>query len=169
MQKARENSELVEAEIERLENKIRSITEMAINRQDPQFVTGQVDLVASSLVQTEQTMNELQFATGLDPIDDAAPAIIPRGSSVQSQAPVVAEPEPPRRRARQTDDGIKYSSGSFFLGNHRRKAATGVRRHDRPRVAGAECPRARCVLGRRFAPSSHPRRARQTDDGIKDF
>ena len=46
LQKARENSELVEAEIERLENKIRSITEMAINRQDPQFVSGQVDLVA---------------------------------------------------------------------------------------------------------------------------
>ena len=37
------------------------------------------------------------------------PTIIPRGPSVQSQAPVVAEPEPPRRRARQTDDGIKYS------------------------------------------------------------
>lgn len=109
LQKARENSELVEAEIERLENKIRSITEMAINRQDPQFVSGQVDLVASSLVQTEQTMNELQFATGLDPIDDAAPAIIPRGPSLQSPPPVVAEPEPPRpRRARQTDNGIQY-------------------------------------------------------------
>jgi hypothetical protein len=109
VQKARENGELVEAEIERLESKIRSITEMAINRQDPQFVTGQVDLVASSLVQTEETMNELQFATGLDPIDDAAPAIIPRAPSLQTPPPVVAEPEPPpRRRARQTDDGIRY-------------------------------------------------------------
>ena len=103
------NSELVEAEIERLENKIRSITEMAINRQDPQFVTGQVDRVAIESGADRATINELQFATGLDPIDDVPPAIIPRGPSVQSQAPVVAEPEPPRRRARQTDDGIKYS------------------------------------------------------------
>ena len=64
LQKAKENFELVEAEIERLENKINSITEMAINRQDPQFVSGQVDQVADSLVQTEQAMNDLQFATG---------------------------------------------------------------------------------------------------------
>jgi hypothetical protein len=78
LHKARENSELVEAEIERLENKIRSITEMAINRQDPQFVSGQVDQVAESLVHTEETMNELRFATGLDPTDDATPSIIPR-------------------------------------------------------------------------------------------
>ena len=48
LQKAKENCELVEAEIERLENKIHSITEMAINRQDPQFVTGQVDQVAGA-------------------------------------------------------------------------------------------------------------------------
>ena len=79
---------------------------MAINRQDPQFVSGQVDQVADSLVQTEQTMNELQFA-GLDPIDDAAPNIFPRGAAVEP-APPVQEP-PPRPRSRQTDDGIRYS------------------------------------------------------------
>jgi hypothetical protein len=106
LQKAKENFELVEAEIERLENKINSITEMAINRQDPQFVSGQVDQVADSMVQTEQAMNDLQFATGLDPIDDVAPSIFPRGTTSE-EAPPAAE-EPPRPRARQTDDGIRY-------------------------------------------------------------
>jgi hypothetical protein len=108
LQKARENSELVEAEIERLENKIRSITEMAINRQDPQFVTGQVDQVADSLVQTEQTMNDLNFATGLDLIDDATPSIIPREVPIESTEAVSNEDEVPRARQRQQEDGIQY-------------------------------------------------------------
>jgi hypothetical protein len=107
LQKARENSELIEAEIERLESKIRSITELAINRQDPQFVTSQVDQVASSLVQTEQAMNELQFATGFGPIEDAAPSIIPRETSLETPAAPAAE-EPPRPRRKQTEDGIRY-------------------------------------------------------------
>jgi hypothetical protein len=105
LQKARENFELVEAEIERLESKISSITELAVNRQDPQFVSSQVDLVADSLVQTEQAMNDLQFATGLDPIDDRAPSIIPRGTVAETTSPPA---EPPRPRRRQTEDGIHY-------------------------------------------------------------
>ena len=108
LHKAKENCELVEAEIARLENKIRSITEMAINRQDPQFVSGQVDQVAASLVHTEETMNDLRFATGLDPIDDAAPSIIPRGAALEP-APPVQDIAPPRPRTRQTEDGIYYN------------------------------------------------------------
>ncbi len=108
LHKAKENFELVEAEIERLENKISSITEMAINRQDPQFVSGQVDQVAASLVQTEQTMNDLQFATGLDPIDDAAPRIMPRGAA-HEPAPPVQDIAPSRPRTRQAEDGIYYN------------------------------------------------------------
>lgn len=65
LQKARDNSELVRLEIDRLENKIQSLSEMAINRQEPDYIVHQVDEVASSMVQTERTMNELQFATGL--------------------------------------------------------------------------------------------------------
>jgi hypothetical protein len=107
-QKARENFELIQAEIERLESKINSINEMAINRQDPQFVSSQVDAVADSLVQTEQTINDLNFATGLDPFDDAIPALVPRGPDAEQQTPR-KEPEtsrPPRRK--QTEDGIQY-------------------------------------------------------------
>jgi hypothetical protein len=108
LQKARDNFELVEAEIQRLESKISSITELAVNRQDPQFVSGQVDLVAESLVQTEQAMNDLQFATGLDPIDDTAPVIIPRSPQTQTADSPDQEDDAPRGRRRQTEDGIQY-------------------------------------------------------------
>ena len=77
LQKARENSELVQLEIDRLENKICSLSELAINRQEPDFIVQQVDEVASSMVQTERTMNELQFATGLA-VDEAVPQIVQR-------------------------------------------------------------------------------------------
>jgi chemotaxis protein histidine kinase CheA len=70
LQKARSNSELVRLEVDRLENKIQSLSEMAINRQEPDYIVHQVDEVASSMVQTERTMNELQFATGLAAEDD---------------------------------------------------------------------------------------------------
>jgi len=74
--KARDNLQLVELEIDRLENKIRSLSEMAVNRQEPEFISSQVDQVASSMVETERTMNELQFATGLDPVESEAPELV---------------------------------------------------------------------------------------------
>ena len=70
LKKAQDNYELVKLELDRLENKIRSLNEMAVNRQEPEFISGQVDQVASSMVETERTMNDLQFATGLDSLQD---------------------------------------------------------------------------------------------------
>jgi hypothetical protein len=77
LQKARDNSELVQLEIDRLENKICSLSELAVNRQEPDFIVSQVDQVASSMVQTERTMNELQFVTGLD-VDEEVPQLVQR-------------------------------------------------------------------------------------------
>jgi hypothetical protein len=77
LQKARENNELVQLEIDRLENKISSLSELAVNRQEPDFIVRQVDQVASSMVQTERTMNDLQFATGLA-VDEAVPELVRR-------------------------------------------------------------------------------------------
>src|SRR5262245_11489868 len=77
-QKARDNLDLVKLEIERLENKIRSLSELAVNRQEPDFISGQVDQVASSMLQAEKTMNDLQFATGLDRIEETAPPLLQR-------------------------------------------------------------------------------------------
>jgi hypothetical protein len=77
-QKARDNLDLVRLEIERLETKIRSLSELAVNRQEPDYISNQVDLVASSMIDAEKTINELQFATGLERGDDAVPSIVSR-------------------------------------------------------------------------------------------
>jgi hypothetical protein len=75
-EKAKSNHELVQLEIDRLENKIKSLAELSVNRQEPDFISGQVDLVAGSMLETEKTMNELQFATGLAPLDEEVPALV---------------------------------------------------------------------------------------------
>lgn len=74
--KAEENCELMGLEIERLENTIHSLSELAVNRQEPEFISGQIDQVASSMVQTEKTMSDLQFVTGLKSVDDEVPEIL---------------------------------------------------------------------------------------------
>jgi chemotaxis protein histidine kinase CheA len=77
LEKARHNSELVRVEIDQLENKIQSLSEMAINRQEPDYIVHQVDEVASSMLQTERTMNDLQFATGLG-AEEEVPQLLQR-------------------------------------------------------------------------------------------
>jgi hypothetical protein len=75
-EKAQANHELVQLEIDRLENKIKSLAELSVNRQEPDFISGQVDQVAGSMLETEKTMNELQFATGLAPLDEEVPELV---------------------------------------------------------------------------------------------
>ena len=75
---AREKGELVRLELGRLENKIRGLNEMAVSRHEPNFIAGQVDQVAASMVQTERTMQELQFATGLTAEDEQVPRLLER-------------------------------------------------------------------------------------------
>ncbi|MCX7425982.1 MAG: hypothetical protein NTW96_10240 [Planctomycetia bacterium] len=84
LEKARENHQIVLLEIDRLENKIRSLSEMAVNRQEPEFISNQVDQVASSMLETERTMNDLQFATGLETLDNQAPQLL-RDKATQTQ------------------------------------------------------------------------------------
>ena len=76
LKKAHDDLQLVELQIDQLENRIRSLSEMAFNRQEPEFISGQVEQVASSMVQTEQTMNELRFATGLETLSDEPPPLL---------------------------------------------------------------------------------------------
>lgn len=82
-QKAHENHELMGLEIDRLENTIRSLSELAVNRQEPNFISGQIDQVAASMKQTERTMGELQFVTGLHTADEEVPSILRRGVTVE--------------------------------------------------------------------------------------
>ncbi|HTN75907.1 MAG TPA: hypothetical protein VL096_11700 [Pirellulaceae bacterium] len=74
--KAAANHELVGVEIDRLENKITSLAELAVNRQEPDFIAGQVDQVAGSMLEMEKAMNDLQFATGLGPIEEDVPELM---------------------------------------------------------------------------------------------
>lgn len=83
--KAQENCELMSLEIDRLENTIHSLSELAVNRQEPEFISGQIDQVAQSMVQTEKTMGELQFVTGLKSADEEVPQILRAETAVAKQ------------------------------------------------------------------------------------
>jgi len=79
-ERAKANFELVGLEIDRLENKITSLAEIGVNRNEPDFISTQVNQVAGSLLDTEKAINDLQLATGLDPIVDDVPELIQRGA-----------------------------------------------------------------------------------------
>ena len=51
-------------ELDRIEAKIQAITESAVNRQDPNFLTSQIDSVTASMHSTEKAISELQEITG---------------------------------------------------------------------------------------------------------
>jgi hypothetical protein len=101
--KARENHELLQAEIENLETKIQSITELAINRGDAAAITGQVEQIAQGLIRTEQTINDLGFATGAEAFDLTVPTILSLESARSDK--LASEPPPPRR---QRENEIRF-------------------------------------------------------------
>lgn len=74
--KAEESYELMSLEIDRLENTIHSLGELAVNRQEPEFISGQIDQVANSMIQTERTMGELAFVTGLQLANEEVPPML---------------------------------------------------------------------------------------------
>ena len=64
-QKAEKNAEFVRVELDRIEAKIHAVTEAAVNRQDPDFLTSQIDSVTETMQSTEKAITELQHITGL--------------------------------------------------------------------------------------------------------
>ena len=74
--KAQSKHELVQLELDRIDAKITSIAEMAVNRQEPDFITHEVDGVAATMEQTERAMGELQFLSGLDATEVEPPSFI---------------------------------------------------------------------------------------------
>jgi hypothetical protein len=103
LDKARENYDLLQAEIANLETKIQSITEMAVNRSDAEAITGGVEQITRGLVRTEQTINELGFVTGASAFDLTAPNILSREIARQQEA----GPERPIPQ-RQRQDEIQF-------------------------------------------------------------
>jgi hypothetical protein len=64
-ERAKKNAQFVTIELDRIEGKIQALAEMAVNRQDPDFLSSQVDSAAESMRQTEKAVSELQHLTGL--------------------------------------------------------------------------------------------------------
>jgi ribosomal protein L29 len=75
-ERAEKNAQFVTIELDRMEGKIQALAEMAVNRQDPDMLSSQVDSAAESMRQTEKAVSELQHLTGLaDELQDP-PAIM---------------------------------------------------------------------------------------------
>ena len=75
-ERARKNAEFVSIELDRIEGKIQALAEMAVNRQDPDFLSTQVDSAAESMRQTEKAVSELQHLTGLaDELQEPPPIL----------------------------------------------------------------------------------------------
>jgi hypothetical protein len=74
--RAEKNAEFVSVELGRIEGKIQVLTEMSVSRQDPDFLSRQVDSVAESMKHTEKAINELQHITGLTDELEEPPAIL---------------------------------------------------------------------------------------------
>ena len=75
-QKAVKNAEFAALELDRVETKIQALIELAANRQDPDFLSSQVDAAAASMDHTEATLNQLQQITGVNDQLDEVPAIL---------------------------------------------------------------------------------------------
>lgn len=74
--RAKKNAEFVTIELDRIEGKIQALAEMAVNRQDPDFLSSQVDSAAESMRQTEKAVSELQHLTGLgDQLQEPPPIL----------------------------------------------------------------------------------------------
>jgi len=82
-QRAQDNHEFIELELDRLYSKIAGLGEMGINRQDPNSITTEVDAVTASVAQTEKAMGELEFLTGLTAQDEDAPELLGEDTSTE--------------------------------------------------------------------------------------
>jgi hypothetical protein len=99
--KAKGNAEFVAAELDRLENKIQAVTEMAVSHSDPDEMSSRIDAIADGISQTEQTIRELQNITGMGSQDET-PSILAAdiAQPVGLGAPL-ADADTTRRRAEQ--------------------------------------------------------------------
>jgi hypothetical protein len=75
-ERAQNNLEYVHVEIDRIEAKIQALAESSVNRQDPDFLSSQIDSVAESMQTTEKAISELQQITGLVDEMQEPPAIL---------------------------------------------------------------------------------------------
>jgi hypothetical protein len=72
----KEKYNFIELELERLNTKITSLAEMGINRQDPNLIASEINVVSSSIEKTEKAMYELDFINGLSLQDEEPPDLL---------------------------------------------------------------------------------------------
>ena len=82
---ARENYDFLQLELERLYAKISGIVELGVNRQDAASVSTEIDVVSSSLIQTEKTIKELESITGFSFADEQPPVFLDAVQSMSLQ------------------------------------------------------------------------------------
>jgi len=75
LEKAKHNAEFVATELDRLENKIAALTEMAVSHTDPDEMSSRIDAISEGISQTEATIRELQQITGVADTE-ATPSIL---------------------------------------------------------------------------------------------
>jgi chemotaxis protein histidine kinase CheA len=75
VEKARHNAEFIATELDRLENKIHAVTELAVGHTDPDEMSSRIDAISDGISQTEQTIRELQQITGVSDAD-TTPSIL---------------------------------------------------------------------------------------------
>jgi hypothetical protein len=75
-ERAQNNYEFVRVELDRIEAKIQVLAESSVNRQDPDFLSSQIDSVTESVQSTEKAISELQAITGLVDEMQEPPAIL---------------------------------------------------------------------------------------------
>jgi hypothetical protein len=85
VEKARTNAEFVAAELDRLENKIQAVTEMAVGHTNPDDMSSRIDAISDGITQTEETIRELQQITGVGDAD-STPSILDTDLSPQRMA-----------------------------------------------------------------------------------
>ncbi len=84
VEKARHNAEFIATELDRLENKIQAVTELAVGHSDPNEMSSRIDAISDGIQQTEQTIRELQQITGVSDAD-TTPSILDTDLTPQRQ------------------------------------------------------------------------------------
>ncbi len=68
------SNELMRLELERLENEIKSLAEIAINRQEPDYISTQIDQIVHSMHDTEKAISELKFTADFE--EETVPVVM---------------------------------------------------------------------------------------------
>ncbi|MEO8563245.1 MAG: hypothetical protein ABI601_14270 [bacterium] len=75
-ERSRKDLLFVTAELDRVEDKIQALSEMAVNQSDPNALSAQIDATAESMQATESRLSEFQLGAGELPDLGSAPPIL---------------------------------------------------------------------------------------------